>query len=156
MLIFWAGWQPEMSLRESAQMSGSERMWSLLEIIYIFLVSQVSTMGQKRYNPCPRDIKSVQQCIQCKIQVSYRMWLPGTGFSVSSHSAAALSKCIAPYKIQSTQRSFKGRERMSHRRLGGDIMWVLILTLIVYVYVYRKYTQLNFTQFYWTAVTVPS
>ena len=98
MLIFWVGWLPEMSLWESGSTKGwlGENTKPPLRLFNIFLTSQASTMGQRRYDPRPQNIKSMQQCIQCKIQVSYRMWVPGTGFSVSSHSAATLSKFITP------------------------------------------------------------
>lgn len=121
MLIFWAGWQPEMSLWESGSTNGwlGENTKPPVRIFDVFLMSQVSAMGQRRYDPCPQNTKSVQQCIEWKMQVLYRIWVPGTGFSAASHSAATLSKCVTPYKIQSMQRSFKDWELMSHRHLGG-------------------------------------
>lgn len=69
MLIFSAGWQPEMSLWESDSTNGGigENVKPPVRLFNIFLMSQVSAVGQRRYNLCPGNIKSVQQCMQCKI-----------------------------------------------------------------------------------------
>lgn len=98
MLIFWAGWQPGTSFWESGSTNVQlrEKAKSPMWFFSILLVSQVSTVGQRRYDPWPWNIKSVEQCTLYKTQVSYGIWVPGTGLSVPSHSTAILSKYVVP------------------------------------------------------------
>lgn len=147
MLMFW---QPEMSLWES----GTTNVWLKekakppIRFFSILLVSQLPTVGQGRYDPCPWNKKSVQQHTQYKIQVSYRIWVSGTRLSVSSHSTAILSKFVVLLQNPAHAEIIQGlwAQRDESQASGGwhCVGWDLVSLFFSIQYIH------NISQLYWT------